>query len=354
MALEVWGDQRPALGSGAPRTSAPQSPQQRRGFGRRESRCAQGSTPNLKEEEPASRREGADASRTFLTPRAPADPNPEARSGVGPGPLLTAAKPAAVAGLVEGAAGAAHRGPEGGRAGERSHLPQPLAGVSLGARGPRTAHPPRRSSPAACRAPAGPERRRTAEPGGGAPLWSPAEVEGPASRKQGSRRAQVQWPPTELTATRGEFGGAGAGCHRSPRDRHPGRGQGSARSGFSPRRTDGEEKSGAQSTGVLPSSPSSCDFAQSSAAPRTVVQTPPLFPPPLPPHPQSPSPTPTRFDVPGLPTVLLFLSRPFRLLFASASGPGARRCCEELCIVGAPSCFPAILAAVFGWELAHT
>ena len=34
---------------------------------------------------------------------------------VGPGPLLTAAKPVAVAGLVEGAAGAAHRGQEDAR-----------------------------------------------------------------------------------------------------------------------------------------------------------------------------------------------------------------------------------------------
>lgn len=34
---------------------------------------------------------------------------------MGPGPLLTVAKPVAVAGLVEGAAGAAHRGQEGAR-----------------------------------------------------------------------------------------------------------------------------------------------------------------------------------------------------------------------------------------------
>lgn len=103
-----------------------------------------------------------------------------------------AAEPAAVAGLMEGAAGAAHRGPDGGRAGERSHLSQSRAGVGPGARSSRTAHPPRRRSPAACRAPAGPERRRTAEPVGGAPLGSPAEVEEPASREQESRGAQVQ------------------------------------------------------------------------------------------------------------------------------------------------------------------
>lgn len=44
-----------------------------------------------------------------MTPAERADPNPEALAGVGTGPLLTAAEPAAVASFVEGAAGAAHR-----------------------------------------------------------------------------------------------------------------------------------------------------------------------------------------------------------------------------------------------------
>lgn len=72
---------------------------------------------------------GADTSRTFRTLGEQADPNPEARAGLGPGPLLTAAGLAAVAGLVEGAAGAAHRGQKGGLVDQRSHLSQPGAGV---------------------------------------------------------------------------------------------------------------------------------------------------------------------------------------------------------------------------------
>lgn len=66
---------------------------------------------------------GADPSRTFRTPREQADPNPDARAGVGLGPLLTAAEPAAVAGLVEGAAGAAHSGQKGGLVNQRSQPP---------------------------------------------------------------------------------------------------------------------------------------------------------------------------------------------------------------------------------------
>lgn len=48
---------------------------------------------------------------------------------MGLGPLLTAAEPAAVAGLVEGAAGAAHSGQKGGLVNQRSHLSEPGAGV---------------------------------------------------------------------------------------------------------------------------------------------------------------------------------------------------------------------------------
>lgn len=80
-----------------------------------------------------------------------------------PGPLLTAAEPVAVAGLVEGAAGAAHRGQKGGLVGERSHLSQPGASVGqeLGSRANCTGDA--EASPAAAPALAGAERKRTAE-----------------------------------------------------------------------------------------------------------------------------------------------------------------------------------------------
>lgn len=77
------------------------------------SSAAPGSTRILREELPPA---GPPGHETHLTDtRGANDPKPEARAGVGPGPLLTAAGPDAVAGLVEGAAGAAHRGQEGAR-----------------------------------------------------------------------------------------------------------------------------------------------------------------------------------------------------------------------------------------------
>lgn len=69
----------------------------------------------LREEPPPARRGGHESHPS--DPREAKPPKPQGAGGVavGPGPLLTAAKPVAVAGLVEGAAGAAHRGQEGAR-----------------------------------------------------------------------------------------------------------------------------------------------------------------------------------------------------------------------------------------------
>lgn len=82
---------------------------------------------------------GVGTGRTFRTPRERADPNPEAQDGVGSGPLLTAAEPAAVAGLVEGAAGAAHRG--GADAGE-SEAPRASAATCPSPTRCRPSEPP--------------------------------------------------------------------------------------------------------------------------------------------------------------------------------------------------------------------
>lgn len=105
-------------------------------------------------------------SRTSRAPGEQADLNPEAREGVGPGPLLTAAEPAAVAGLVEGAAGAAHRGDATtGRsaAGGRVQAPVPAPrGVGSGAWIPRRPRSLKSSSYSPGPAPAAAERKRTA------------------------------------------------------------------------------------------------------------------------------------------------------------------------------------------------
>lgn len=77
--------------------------------------AALGLTRILLEEPPPARRGGHESHP--WDPGGANPPKPQGAGGlaVGPGPLLTIAKPVAVAGLVEGAAGAAHRGQEGAR-----------------------------------------------------------------------------------------------------------------------------------------------------------------------------------------------------------------------------------------------
>lgn len=162
---------------------------------------------------------GVGTSRTFPPRGERADLNPEAREGVGPSPLLTAAEPAAVAGLAEGAAGAAHRGDAttgSSAAGGRVQPPVPAPrGVGPGAWIPVTAPQPQKflgfCEPSSRRCGAQPH---SGARGQGEPLrrkWVRAPgVETlprgvPEARERGSKRGQDQ------EARRGEGGRRGKG-----------------------------------------------------------------------------------------------------------------------------------------------
>ena len=158
------------------------------------SSAAPGSTRILREELPPA---GPPGHETHLTDtRGANDPKPEARAGVGPGPLLTGAGPAAIAGLVEGAAGAAHRGQEGAR---RASAPPVPALRGLGSLSPdpaRTAASAPVPPTPRCRLPrlqsASLERKASRSLGEGARVGPARTQKRTETRKEPGREEEVE------------------------------------------------------------------------------------------------------------------------------------------------------------------